>query len=266
MPSIPPPQGPVATSSSPFLELADLFEQRGEPKMRDRFLILAADAAQAAGRAQEADRLLQRLLQGSPHHLLKAYRSFEEALRADVVRPYLSDLRQNYPPEIVASLLQSMRGNSSSTVRAAPLPAAVPPPSRPEPTDDQTAILYPPPAAISTSRNGNDGNDTVSLPSRSEPSSRPAARSERATPRPAVPAPAATVPVASPTPRSKPPAPPPAAPVSLASAPEKPEEQKAPDPPGSWLSALLFGVVFVLGLAAAVYALARPFLPPGWRP
>src|SRR5262245_20771434 len=109
-----------------FLELAELYDQAGDATMRDRFLILAADAANAAGQPQEAERLLQRLIQLSPHHLFKAYRTFAEALKAEPVRTYLNDLKQNYPPETVQSLLQTLR-NRTIASDTYPLAPTLPP-------------------------------------------------------------------------------------------------------------------------------------------
>ena len=40
-----------------YRELADWYERQRQPQMRDRFLMLAADAALAAGRPDEAERL-----------------------------------------------------------------------------------------------------------------------------------------------------------------------------------------------------------------
>src|SRR5262249_52116713 len=50
-----------------YRELADRFAERGDAAMRDRFLILAADAALAAGLPDEAEWLRHRLLQASRH-------------------------------------------------------------------------------------------------------------------------------------------------------------------------------------------------------
>src|SRR2546421_12671442 len=88
-----------------YQELADLHDRRNLPQLRDRFLVLAADTAQRAGLTQEAERLRHLLLQLNPHHLLKAFVSFEEALRSPDVQSYLSDLRQSYPPDAAEHLL-----------------------------------------------------------------------------------------------------------------------------------------------------------------
>ena len=54
-----------------YKELADRHERQGQSQMRDRFLVLAADAALRAGRDEEAERLRRQLLQRIPHHMLR---------------------------------------------------------------------------------------------------------------------------------------------------------------------------------------------------
>ena len=71
-----------ANSLAVYKELADHYERQKQPAMRDRFLVLAADAAWKAGQHEEAEQLRQRLLQANPHHLLKPYSSFAQALQA----------------------------------------------------------------------------------------------------------------------------------------------------------------------------------------
>jgi hypothetical protein len=149
--------------------LAHWYERQGQAKQRDWFLVLAADRALAAGRPDEAERLRGRLLQTNPHHLLKPFDSFAEALKSPDVEGYVADLRRLYPPDMAEQLLQeqratgppageemppaisafamgSLRGETEVPVfrlETAPEdgPAAAPP--RPEP---KTAAAKPPPA------------------------------------------------------------------------------------------------------------------------
>src|SRR6516165_1384762 len=95
-----------------YQELADWYEQRGQAQMRDRFLVLAADAALTAGKPEEAERLRQRLLRQNPHHLLKPYASLAEALKAPDVQGYVADLRRSYSPETAEHLRDSLRANA----------------------------------------------------------------------------------------------------------------------------------------------------------
>src|SRR5436305_1530437 len=111
-----------------YRELAERYDQLGQLSMRDRFLMLAADAALQAGRPDEAERLRQRLLQQSRHHMLRPYHSFTEAASAPDVQTYLADLRVNYPPDLAAQLLDTLKSDPSAAAEEAP-PAHRPAPS-----------------------------------------------------------------------------------------------------------------------------------------
>src|SRR4051812_36187718 len=80
-----------------YQDLADWYERQSQPQLRDRFLLLAADAALSSGMPDEAERLRQRLLQVTPHHMLKPFASFAQALRSPDVQGYVSDMREKYP-------------------------------------------------------------------------------------------------------------------------------------------------------------------------
>jgi hypothetical protein len=92
-----------------YRELADLYQQQGQSQLRDRFLLLAALAAHESGNASEADRLRQRLLQHNPHHLIKPFSNFAEAMRSPDVQTYVRDLKQSYPPETAQQMLAGLR-------------------------------------------------------------------------------------------------------------------------------------------------------------
>src|SRR5207237_9878614 len=96
-------------NSAVYRELADCYDRQGQPQLRDRFLALAADAALADGQADEAERLRQRLLEHSPHHLLKPFSSFAEARRSPDVQGYLKELRQDYPVDKARGMLGTLR-------------------------------------------------------------------------------------------------------------------------------------------------------------
>ncbi len=89
-----------------YKELADWYERQGQAAMRDRFLILAAEAAFSAGKTDEAERLRQRLLQANPHHMLKPFSTFAQALQSSNIQIYIHDLQTNYPIDKAQRLLQ----------------------------------------------------------------------------------------------------------------------------------------------------------------
>src|SRR5579884_884092 len=97
-----------------YRELADRCQARGEAALRDRFLVLAADAALSAGQPDEAEKLRQRLLSRNRNHLIKPYHSFSQAVRAVDVKLYLEELRKSHPPEAARQLLERLRQGEAS--------------------------------------------------------------------------------------------------------------------------------------------------------
>ncbi len=82
-----------------YEHLANREEAQGVAQTRDRYLILAADAALSAGDEREAERLRGRLLEHNPSHMLRPYASLSEAMQSADVENYIADLRGTYPPE-----------------------------------------------------------------------------------------------------------------------------------------------------------------------
>jgi hypothetical protein len=250
-----------------YRELAEHYELLGQASMRDRFLMLAADAALGAGHPAEAERLRQKLLTTNRHHMLRPYASFAEASRAADVQTYLSDLRTNYPLAEARDLLGTLRGEGA----AKPPARAIPPTA---PVIDLNAHAARPkkpegPQPIYPFR------DEGAPPARA-PVSQPTPRPEKAagavpTMRPRaqpVPVPREARPVA-PKPLVPPDKP---APIPLAAplAPPRRENRDKPTKPaprgGVWLQGLLVVVLLTTALALAAFTLARPFLPQGWLP
>ncbi len=90
-----------------YEELARLYDQQGQGKLRDWFLVLAADAAYNVGNENEAERLRSQLLAVNPHHLLKPFATFNEAIKSPDIQSYVADLRRTYPPETATQLLRT---------------------------------------------------------------------------------------------------------------------------------------------------------------
>jgi hypothetical protein len=248
-----------------YQDLADWYEQRGQAQMRDRFLVLAADAALSASRPEEAERLRVRLLQQNPHHLLKPYASFVEALQAPDVQSYVSDLRRSYSPDAARHLLESLRANPSlPNPPPAPIRQTALHPRPPEPAKE-------PPEVLKFYRVQEEIEEVVPEPvaQRQVPVSRPLPKPLANPPPPSRPA---TAPVHSPAPAParKPPRPHPVPPAVSEPLPpvtrtailsEKDEQDLAT---GFWVSSALMVLLFLAGLGLAIYTFARPFLPEDW--
>jgi hypothetical protein len=69
-----------------YEELATWYDRQGQAKLRDWFLVLAADLALTLGQRDLAERFRQRLLHANPHHLLRPFATFAEALQAADVK------------------------------------------------------------------------------------------------------------------------------------------------------------------------------------
>jgi hypothetical protein len=220
-----------------YQELADWYERQAQAQLRDRFLLLAADAALAAGQPDEAEHLRQRLLERSPHHMVKPFASFAEALRSPDVQGYLYDLRQSYPQETAEQLLQSLHGGEAANPPPAPAPNSAPPPAVAPTAEQPAAQPWPPrepelpapppqPRAREPLRVFRAQEEEPPPPAPPSPPQRPAA--PRRAPAAAAPAPEP----APPRPRPAPPAPQPKAaapPIPLAQ--PEPVARPAPPPP-----------------------------------
>lgn len=237
-----------------YTRLAEWNESQGQPDLRDRFLVLAADAALHAGRSDEAERLRRRLLQVNPHHLLRPYASFVEALASPDVQSYIGELRWKYPPATAEKLLEATEAGELR--RPSHVDRPIPP------TVPSVDVEGPPPFV-----DGWDDEDEAPAVYRlrqEEQAPRPATTAPPS-PRPGSGARKAAVPPPAPRPSPVPAYAPPPLPVDVE--PPRPRRGPAADdvPTGAWLSTALFVLTLVAGLALAVYSVARPFLPAGWH-
>ena len=209
-----------------YRELADWYERQHQPQMRDRFLVLAADAALTAGRPDEAERLRHRLLKVNPHHMLKPFGSYAQALKTPDVLTYVKDLRVNYPANVAEDLLR-----------------------RSSPTPNRPPRLRPPFWKRTRSSTKSRRNRPAPAPANPHlPQTIPLQG-----------------PIPAPAP-ARPPPPPLPAPLAAAPAPVPVRPAVEPAAPGSWFAALLFFLVLACGAGLAAFTFLRPYLPPGWLP
>jgi hypothetical protein len=250
-----------------YKELADWYERQGQAAMRDRFLVLAAEAAFSAGKTEEAERLRQRLLQGNPHHMLKPFSSFGQALQSTNIQIYIHDLQANYPAETAEGLLQNLRAGVPPAPPASPgdapmlgqLPQTAP---LIEIHDEPTLPLNPPTEPLKVYPLRNE-------PKAARPSVPPVTPTHlnRPSPRkPTAPPPDRPSTLNTPSPRSQPTLPRSTRPVAAPEPAPPPPPLEPAAPAGAWLPLLLFGMTVTAGVALALYTLARPFLPREWLP
>jgi hypothetical protein len=244
-----------------YQELSDCYQRRNEPPMRDRFLVLAADAALRAGRILEADRFRLRLLKLNPHHLLKPYASFTQAMQAPDVQTYVRDLRLNYPPEVALILLNSLR--TADTTMPATAAASNPKPLHPD--DDATVALGEPTESLKVfpDQHESDLAETAALPKELIEMTRRTA-SQPPAPAPQTPAPAKNTPHSHAAPatmaKKKPLAVPRPEPITMTAAqPPLPTSESKPATGGGWFATVLFAFVLASALALAAFTFARPF-------
>ncbi len=239
-----------------YRELADWYDRQRQPQMRDRFLMLAADAALTAGRPDEAERLRLRLLKVNPHHMIKPYASFAEAIKAPDVLTYVKDLRVNYPADVSEDLLRTLHSEprpSSGVPVTAPvvdLDESLPSPHRAE---ESAPFLEP------KAREEDIAHQGAPVPlhgprARPEPPQTiPLQGHNPGRPAPTRPSPIPPRPF--PAPARRPSPPPPDARLSARRPPEGPAGG------GAWFAVLLFLVVLASGVALTGFVFLRPYLP-----
>jgi hypothetical protein len=245
-----------------YEELAEVYERQGQAKLRDWFLVLAADAALSAGRRDEAERFRARLLQINPHHLLKPFASMADALKSPDVQGYIVELRRAYPPQAAEQLLESQKASGAPAPPRAPAP-------RPQPAEKRAPVApepVPAPAEEPPLKVYRVQNMPEESPSPARQPAKPLSSWEPAVPPAKAAAPAKMVPpapLAAPAPRPRqtfPASPHPSVPLPT----RRPDDLDSLQ--GRWVSSFLFGLVLLFALLLAGYCFARPFLPAAWIP
>jgi hypothetical protein len=243
-----------------YEELAEMYERQGQAKLRDWFLVLAADAALSAGRPNEAERFRGRLLQINPHHLLKPFPSMGDALKSPDVQGYIVELRRAYPPQAAEQLLESQKSAGAGAPARAPAP-------KPQPAEKRVPAA-PAPAPVEEEQPLKVFR-VQNMPEEPQPARQPAkplSSWEPSVPAPRAAAPAKMVPPsppAAPAQRQRqtfPANPPPSVPLPT----RRPDDLDSQQ--GRWVSSFLFGLMLLFALLLAGYSFARPFLPAEWIP
>ena len=245
----------LLTALQVYKELADWYERQGQAAMRDRFLILSAEAAFSAGNADEAERLRQRLLKGNPHHMLKPFSSFAQALQSTNIQIYIHDLQVNYPPQTAEDLLRDLHSGVATATPPAEGETLLAPGPRINPViemrDEPTLPLAPAtePLKVYPLRDEPKPPASTTPPAKPTQPKQPSARKTTTAPKR----------TSNPLPLPRPQPMPPRVTASPPVAPPLAGESAAPA--GAWLPLILFGMTVTASIALAFYALARPFLP-----
>jgi len=228
-----------------YRDLADYHDRQGLDQLRDRFLVLAAAAAQSAGNGDEAERLRQRLLKGNTDDRLRPFASIAQAMASPDVQTYVEELQLEYPlkaaEDLRASVLSPSLPDRQRATRALPPTAPVIDLDRPA----ESLKVFP---------NQADA-EAPTLPAWQEPPPRktsfPSARPSKL-----FPAAASTRPATIPVRRSP-----------LQERPVRPErgvaarrEDTEEVGGGAWVCYVLFGLVLAAGLYLAGVTLLGPFL------
>ncbi len=103
-----------------YLRLARSCDGPDRAGERDGYLLLAAEAAWACGRNDQAERLRFLLLKHNPNHLLKAYGSFAQALESQDVPALIRQLRRQHPVDKAEQALQALEPEGDSARRDTP--------------------------------------------------------------------------------------------------------------------------------------------------
>jgi hypothetical protein len=91
---------------SAYLRLAVISHERGQWLPRNKFLILAGDAACREGLLQAADHCRDLILTTSPAHIIGRYDSFPSALKSAEFQTYLKQLKKFCSVERAEHLLE----------------------------------------------------------------------------------------------------------------------------------------------------------------
>lgn len=240
-----------------YRQLAEEHHRRNHPQERDRFLLLAADAALAAGNREEAERFRRSILSQNPSHLLKPYASLDEALKSADILAYIQQLRRSFPQDKAATLLESLRKSAPSS------------PAMLRQQDGEEDIILPldadrggkpaspaldKPAARAIARPKETQMNDAQQPGRS-PSSPPSPWQQGATPK----EPAAGPGIFGLRPEPPPAPRPPLLPLPGAPAPA-PADAPEETPAGAWVGSFLSFVVVLTAIALLVYTIGAPFV------
>lgn len=244
-----------------YQAVADAYHAQGKYQERDRFLVLAMDAAHTSAQYNLAEQIRGRLLQLNPNHLMKPYPDCSTAIQSPNFSTYLQQLRKNFPPAATAKLLNELGGQTT----AKPKPTMLATPSFPaaEPVEEQLSPTW---STINIESKARTIDLSMQRPTELvEPIFRelPPASKPMHDPLADIPvSPQPPIPFQQERPISKPPTSvqgqrPVIVPVPASSNRRQREEHAS----GVWIGNLLFVVLFLASMATLAYVFVLPFYP-----
>jgi len=235
-----------------YQQIAEAYHAQGKYQERDRFLVLALDAAQNTAQSSLAEQLRQRLLELNPNHLIKPYNNSAAALQAPNFIAYVSQLRKNFPPAKAQSLLKELGGALPAKPKRTMLaesnyPTLATGDDHEQPTWSQVNVATRPKANAGPSI----GILNMDEEQRTVPTNDPLANVP-VTHQPPVPFKLEQPVRKAQEPLRKP---------EIIPAPRQNVQQKADSPTGVWMGNLLFIVLFLASIAVLAYVFVLPFYP-----
>lgn len=91
-----------------FLHLAQAWNRRRRPLMRDRMLVLAGALASEIGLSSVAEYCRYHVLQHNPHHLIRRWPTLMAALEDEDFQSFLKQVRRRYPAEKAERILDNL--------------------------------------------------------------------------------------------------------------------------------------------------------------
>ncbi len=92
-----------------YLHLVRASRMRGQALVRDKLLVLAGVQAHEMGLEPIADLCRHKILAHNPHHLVRRWPTFSEALNDDEFQLYFKQLRRRYSREKLEHMLHMLR-------------------------------------------------------------------------------------------------------------------------------------------------------------
>lgn len=236
-----------------YQQIAEAYHAQGKYQERDRFLVLALDAAQSSGQNNTAEQVRQRLLELNPNHLIKPYNNCAVAMQAPNFVAYVTQLRKNFPAAKAQALLQELGGAVPAKPKRTMLADSTFSSALPE--DDPKTPTWSQ-LQIETKAKGNAGPSigifNVTEEPRLSPANDPLANVPVSPSQPNVPFKLEQPVRRGPEPARKP---------EIVPAPRSSSTREADSAAGVWIGNLIFIILFLASIATLGYIFVLPFYP-----